>query len=245
MANLTINTTQNIKIEFKTASIGERMLASILDAIFKILYLILVFYMVDQSGVMRAFDDDWSKAGLAIIVASPAIFYSLFFEVMLQGATPGKKIMQIKVIKIDGYEATLIDFATRWVMRLIDFWIASAVAGLIAIVCSNKSQRLGDIVAGTAVISIKERMPLSATIFQEVEQEYIPLFSQVLSLTDKDVYIIKDALTQFRATRDLALLQKLVDKLKSVMGIGDLKSLSNQEFIETVLKDYNYLTAKI
>ncbi|WP_121966402.1 RDD family protein [Myroides sp. N17-2] len=245
MANLTINTTQNIKIEFKTASLGERMLASILDVIFKGLYLILAFYMVDRSGVMRALDDEWSKMALAVIVAFPALFYSLFFEVTLQGATPGKKIMKIKVIKIDGYEATLIDFATRWVMRLVDFWIASAAAGLITIVCTDKSQRLGDIVAGTAVISVKERMLLSATIFQEVEQEYTPLFSQVLSLTDKDVYIIKDALTQFRATRDQALLQKLVDKLKSVMGIGDLKSLSNQEFIETVLKDYNYLTAKI
>jgi len=245
MANLTINTTQNIKIEFKTASIGERMLASILDVIFKGLYLVLIFYIVSELRIVQAFSDDWSRMAVIVLIASPALFYSLFFEVIMQGATPGKKIMRIKVIKIDGYEATVIDYATRWVMRLVDFWIGSAAVGLIAIVCTDKSQRLGDILGGTAVISVKERVLLSSTIFQEVEEEYIPLFSQVLSLTDKDVYIIKEALTTFRTNRDQVLLQKLVEKLKSVLGVSDLKKLSDQEFIETVIKDYNYLTAKV
>jgi uncharacterized RDD family membrane protein YckC len=245
MANLTINTTQNIKIEFKTASIGERMLASILDVIFKGLYLMLIFYIVSELRIVQAFSDDWSRMAVIVLIASPALFYSLFFEVIMQGATPGKKIMRIKVIKIDGYEATVIDYATRWVMRLVDFWIGSAAVGLITIVCTDKSQRLGDILGGTAVISVKERVLLSSTIFQEVEEEYIPLFSQVLSLTDKDVYIIKEALTTFRTNRDQVLLQKLVEKLKSVLGVSDLKKLSDQEFIETVIKDYNYLTAKV
>lgn len=245
MANLTINTTQNIKIEFKTASIGERMLASILDLIFKGFYLTLIFYIVSELGIVQTFSDDWSKIAVVILIASPVLFYSLFFEVVLQGATPGKKIMRIKVIKIDGYEATVVDYATRWVMRLVDFWIGSAAVGLITIVCTDRSQRLGDILAGTSVISIKERLLLSATIFQEVEEEYIPLFSQVLSLTDKDVYIIKEALTTFKTNKDQALLQKLVEKLKSVLGVSDMKKLSDQEFIETVIKDYNYLTAKV
>lgn len=245
MANLTINTTQNIKIEFKTASLGERMLASILDFIFKGLYLILIFYIVSQLRIVNAFIDEWSRIAVMILIASPALFYTLFFETIMQGATPGKKIMRIKVIKIDGYEASVVDYASRWVMRLVDFWIGSAAVGLITIVCTDKSQRLGDILAGTAVISTKERLLLSSTIFQEVEEEYTPLFAQVLSLTDKDVYIIKEALTTFKANRDHELLEKLVLKLKSVLGIGEIKTLSDQEFIETVLKDYNYLTAKV
>ncbi|MDM1368973.1 RDD family protein [Myroides marinus] len=244
MANLTINTTQNIKIEFNPASLGERMLSSILDMIFKILYVILVFYLLEEFNVFKQGLDRWSEAAITITFLLPAFFYSLFFETILQGATPGKKIMRIKVIKIDGYEATIIDYATRWVMRLVDFWIGSAVIGLITVISSDKGQRLGDILAGTAVISVKERVFLSATIFQEVDEQYVPLFSQVLSLTDKDVYIIKEALTRIKASRDVQLLYKLVDKLKNVLGIVDIKSSSELEFVETILKDYNYLTAK-
>ena len=80
MANLTINTTQNIKIEFKTASIGERMIASILDLIFKGLYLILIFYIVSQLRIVNAFIDEWSKIAVMILIASPALFYTLFLR---------------------------------------------------------------------------------------------------------------------------------------------------------------------
>ncbi|MCC9043229.1 RDD family protein [Myroides sp. M-43] len=244
MANLTINTTQNIKIEFIPASVGERMVASILDVVFKLLYVFLVAYVVAEFEITNKVSDDWSKAAIVITVLLPIFFYSLFFEAILQGATPGKKIMRIKVIKIDGYQATIVDYATRWVMRLIDFWIGSAVIGLVSVVCSNKGQRLGDILAGTSVISTKERVFLSATIFQEIEEHYVPLFSQVLSLNDKDIYIIKEALIRIKASRDIQLLYKLVDKLKDVLAIVDTKAESEIEFVETILKDYNYLTAK-
>lgn len=246
MAKLTINTTQNIKIEFKSASLGERIIAFVLDNIFKLLYLILVSYIINKFRLAKGFDDNWSEMAFWIISFSPVFFYTLFFESIMQGATPGKKIMHIRVIKIDGYEASIVDYATRWVMGLIDFWMMSGAIGVISIASSPKSQRLGDILAGTSVISIKERVPLSATIFQEVASEYVPLFPQVLNLSDKDVYIIKEALLSYKQTKDHSLLQKLVSKVESVIGVGGRRStLTDLEFIEAVLKDYNQMTAKI
>ncbi len=244
MANLTINTTQNIKIEFKSASLGERIIAFMLDSIFKLLYVILVSYLIGKFSLDRMFADDWSRIAFWIISFSPVFFYTLFFESIMQGATPGKKIMRIKVIKIDGYEATIIDYATRWVMGLVDFWMMSGAIGLITIASSSKSQRIGDMLAGTSVISIKERVPLSATIFQEVAEEYVPIFPQVLNLSDKDVYIIKEALLSYKQTKDHSLLNKLVNKVEGVLGVGN-RTLTDIEFIEAVLKDYNQMTAKI
>lgn len=244
MAKLTINTTQNIKIEFKSASLGERIIAFMLDSIFKLLYIILASYLINKFRLDSMFVDNWSKMAFWIIAFSPVFFYTVFFESIMQGATPGKKIMRIKVIKIDGYEASIVDYATRWVMGLVDFWMMSGAIGIISIASSSKSQRVGDILAGTSVISIKERVPLSATIFQEVAEEYVPIFPQVLSLSDKDIYIIKEALLSYRQTKDHSLLNKLVAKVEGVLGVGN-RTLTDIEFIEAVLKDYNQMTAKI
>lgn len=244
MAKLTINTTQNIKIEFKSASLGERIIAFMLDSIFKLLYVILVSYLIGKFKADRMFADDWSRMAFWIIAFSPVFFYTVFFESIMQGATPGKKIMRIKVIKIDGYEATIVDYATRWVMGLVDFWMMSGAIGIISIASTQNSQRIGDMLAGTSVISIKERVPLSATIFQEVAEEYVPVFPQVLNLSDHDIYIIKEALLSYKQTKDYSLLQKLVNKVEGVLGVGN-RTLTDIEFIEAVLKDYNRMTAKI
>lgn len=244
MANLTINTTQNINIDFKNASIGERILAFLLDSVFKILYLIAIFYVLVKVKIIDSFSDDWSRGAFILIVCLPAILYTLFFEVILQGATPGKRIMKIRVIKIDGYQATIADYFIRWIMRLVDIYVVSAFIGVIAIVSSKKNQRLGDMLAGTAVISTKERIALSATIFQEVESEYIPVFPQVLTLTDNDIRIVKETLFNYKTNRDARLLERLCDKLVSVLGVNK-RELSNQEFIELVLKDYNYLASRV
>jgi hypothetical protein len=122
--------------------------------------------------------------------------------------------------------------------------ISGALIGVIVMIFSEKNQRLGDMLAGTAVISTKGKVALSATIFQEVEQEYKPVYPQVLTLNDNDVRIIKEALQNFRHSRDYVLLNKLSDKIQKVMGVQKQGS-SELEFIEVVLKDYNYLTDRI
>lgn len=244
MAKLTINTTQNIKIDFKNSSLGERILACLLDFIFKALYAIIVWYVVVALKLHTRFEDNWSQGAFILICMSPVIFYSFIFESILQGCTPGKKILGIKVIKIDGYQASVVDYFTRWIMRIIDLGISGALIGVIAMIFSEKNQRLGDMLAGTAVISTKGKVALSATIFQEVEQEYKPVYPQVLTLSDNDVRIIKEALQNFRHSRDYVLLNKLSDKIQKVMGVQKQGS-SELEFIEVVLKDYNYLTDRI
>ncbi len=62
----------------------------------------------------------------------------------MEGQTPGKKLMKIRVVKIDGYQAGFGDYMIRWVFRLIDVSFAGVV-GLISMIVSKNNQRLGDI----------------------------------------------------------------------------------------------------
>ena len=66
--------------------------------------------------------DDWSRIAIIISFYLPVVFYSLLFETFLDGQTIGKRIMKIKVVKIDGYQAKVSDYLTRWFFRIIDLF---------------------------------------------------------------------------------------------------------------------------
>lgn len=245
MVELQINTTQNVNISFVAASVGERILAYIIDWLIKIAYAVVVFQiMFNIIGMDDWFEDmdNWSIIAVILLFYLPAIFYSLIFETILDGQTIGKRIMKIKVVKIDGYQASLADFVIRWFFRIIDLNMMSGVVALIAIVTSPRNQRLGDMTAGTSVISLKNNVNINHTILEDIDQDYKPTYPNVIRLSDNDARIIKDTYTIARKSKDYKTLIKLRNKVKEVVEIKEIKQSNDVEFIDTILKDYNYFT---
>ncbi len=244
MSELTILTTQNVTINFKQASIGERMLAFFLDMLIKMAYVFGIGYIlfeVFEFGDVVDRLDLWSQYGLAVLILSPYIFYSLVLESIFDGQTLGKRIVRIKVVKIEGYQASFGDYLIRWLFRIVDVAISSGVIGLLTMIFSNKTQRLGDISAGTAVISLKNNININHTIIQEIDQDYIPTYPLVIKLSDNDIRIIKETFEVARSNNNQPLIRKLVEKVETVTGIKN-QSGSNHDFIRTVLKDYSFYT---
>jgi len=101
----------------------------------------------------------------------------------MEGQTPGKKVFKIKVVKVDGFQASFSDYLIRWIFRLIDFGFFF-IPGLISMTVNKYNLRLGDIASGTAVISLKNDINISHTILEKIDSDYIPTFPQVISLTD-------------------------------------------------------------
>ncbi|TXG39136.1 RDD family protein [Seonamhaeicola maritimus] len=245
MVELQINTTQNVNINFTAASVGERILAYGIDWIIKIAYIIVTYQLIfnlfkvdELVGDM----DNWSQAAIYVSFYLPVIFYTLIFETLLDGQTLGKRILKIKVVKIDGYQASLADFVIRWFFRIVDLNMFSGVVALIAIIMSDKNQRLGDMTAGTSVIALKNKVNISHTILEDLKQDYIPTYPNVIKLSDNDARIIKDTFTTAKASKDYPTLIKLRKKLIEVVEIKEMKQQSDIEFIDVILKDYNYYT---
>lgn len=244
MSELTILTTQNVSINFKQASIGERMLAFLLDMVIKLAYVLGIFYLLfNISGFSEVMDtlDMWSQYAILILILVPYIFYSLVLESVFEGQTLGKRIVKIKVVKIEGYQAGFGDYLIRWLFRIIDVAISTGLIGLISMIFNSKTQRLGDISAGTAVISLKNKISIDHTIIQEIEQDYLPTYPLVIKLSDNDIRIIKETFEAARANNNQPLIRKLVEKVETVTGIKN-QSGNNHDFIRTVLKDYNFYT---
>jgi uncharacterized RDD family membrane protein YckC len=245
MVELQINTTQNVNINFTAASVGERILAWGIDWLIKIAYGIVIYqimFKVFKIDELVKDMDNWSQIAIYVVFYLPVIFYSLIFEALLDGQTPGKRILKIKVVKIDGYQATLADYVIRWIFRIVDLNIMSGVIALIAIITSSKNQRLGDMTAGTAVISLKNNVNINHTILEDLEQNYVPTYPMVIKLSDNDARIIKDTFKKAKQTKDYKTLIKLRTKIIEVLELKEIKHKTDHEFINVILKDYNYYT---
>ena len=196
MSEIQINTTQNVKINFTASGVGERLIAFIIDNAIKIGYLYLVAYAFGAFNNM----DEWSQIGLNTILTLPVMFYTLILESIMDGQTIGKKILKIRVVKLDGFQATLSDYVVRWFFRIVDVYLFGL--GFFVIVFSKRNQRVGDFAAGTAVVLLRDKANISQTILEELKEDYIPFYPSVIKLSDNDARIIKDTFISARNNKD-------------------------------------------
>ena len=101
MSQLTINTTQNVTINFNAASVGERIGAHLIDLVIKIAYCLVLYGIIFAYALKKVMDslDQYTVVALLIITFLPVVFYSFILEATLEGQTLGKKLLKIKVVK--------------------------------------------------------------------------------------------------------------------------------------------------
>lgn len=247
MAEIQITTTQNVNLNFKLAELNHRIFAWLIDVFVKMSYIGLVVFFLFKvfkldSLLKGSLTDQWSLMAIAVFLMIPIFFYTLVLEVFLGGQTVGKKILKIKVLKIDGYQTSFIDFFIRWVMRIVDINSMSGILALVFIGSSKNQQRLGGMASGTAVISLRNKINISHTILEEtVDQRYQPKYPSVVKLSDNDVRIIKENFIKAKQKKDHALYIKLKDKIEQVIGVENEEE-TIEVFLDIVIKDYNFFT---
>ena len=213
--------------------------------------------------------DAWTVKAIDVLFFLPVTFYSLYTEILLDGQTLGKKIMHLKVMNVDGFKPSITDYIMRWLLRIIDFnlfmllyiYVASLglkdqyflvvaifmfgkMIGFFLILFTNKNQRFGDIIANTIVIYLKDDVKFSQTILENLSEGYKPTYPNVIKLSDNDARIIKETYKTAIKFNDYKTLIKLRSKILEVTEIKSIHK-SDKEFIDTVLKDYNFYTQKM
>lgn len=154
MTTLVVETTEGVEIRLDLAGAGSRLAAGLLDlvilgigALLMLLALMLIA-SVDPSG-FSGFLFGIYLGGLILLVVG----YHVGFHVLDKGTTPGKRMLGIRVVATDGQPATAFQILIRALIQPIDVLLMIPISlGLIVTAATARSQRLGDLAAGTMVV---------------------------------------------------------------------------------------------
>lgn len=244
MADIKIPTSFNIDLEFESADIMKRFLAWLIDFAVRAFYYLVVAMML---GAMHI-DMTSNVVLFFLIVLLPLLFYFPLTEITMKGQTPGKKILSLQVVSMTGNQPSISQHLIRWIFRIIEtplyfFALVPVIIPAVSIVRTPYNQRLGDLVAGTIVISTKRKGSIEETIFRDMSNsDYQPQFPQIMKLSDRDMNKVKDLLDRALRAKDDDLAARVALRVKEVLHIE--ATMSDTHFLETVLNDYNYYTTK-
>jgi uncharacterized RDD family membrane protein YckC len=235
MDKFQIETSQNVGIHQNVAGITDRMLAFLIDSMVILSYYILIIWIL--AALDLDLRDFWA---LYLLASLPGFLYYLLLETFTNGKTVGKYILQTRVVKLDGSKPAFSNYFLRWLLRFVEVTLTSCGVATITILLNGKGQRLGDIAAGTAVISEKHNIQLSDTLHEEIPVDYQPSYPQVTVFTDRDMREIKNIFKDAQKYRNHEVILKLSSQIEKVLEIKT--SETPLEFVEKVIMDYNYYT---
>jgi uncharacterized RDD family membrane protein YckC len=233
MLAVKLDTGFNIEVEFPITPFHRRLFAWIIDIL--VMWAYLWLFGLILSGLLGP---SWAEKGWRyVLYLLPYFFYHLIMETSMNGQSVGKKAMSIRVITLEGGQPSLSQYIIRWMFRLLDFGLFFLPA-FFCVILTARSQRVGDIVAGTIVIDTKPSTSWEDTIFTELETSYRPKYQNVMMLTDKDVNTLKSIIETVRKRNDYELAFRISERIQSRLNIRSQEE--PYEFLVTLLKDYNY-----
>lgn len=232
--NTDILTPQNVIISQPLASVGERIVARIID------YVIMFIYIIVFSGFMDAIattiheppGEWWYLMGML-----PVIFYSFIFETLWDGQTPGKRMFRLQVMEADCTQERTGSALMRWMFLLADVWMS--FVGVIFLLATKRNQRIGDLAAGTIVIKRpKNEVAISLGDETQTKRNYQMTYPQAERLSMGQADLIRKALGEEDPERRQSLIDTLAQKVADFLRLrpeGD-----KEKFLSTVLSDYEH-----
>jgi uncharacterized RDD family membrane protein YckC len=156
---LDIGTPENVVFGYEVAGIGSRFLAALVDTTLIVLLLLitnfLLFVVASAAGQAPGTGGDaarWFIAFLGLISFLVLWGYYIFFEMLWNGQSPGKRLVGLRVIGSAGSPVGVVESIVRNLIRIIDFLPLYYGIGVVAMFASQRAQRLGDLAAGTVVV---------------------------------------------------------------------------------------------
>lgn len=235
MADSNILTGQYVRIEQTAASVGDRIVAQLIDWLVLFAYEFLVFWLIDTFVT----SEKWLVIELIVFVLMPLLFYTLACEVLNHGQSIGKMVMKTRVVKVDGSTPTLGSFLLRWLVFLVDGPMTSYM-GLIPIALTKNHQRLGDLAAGTMVIKLQnyKKIQVSLDEYDYMQKNYTPRYPQASDLLLEQIEIIRRTLATNWNDNNMHVMQ-LSAKVQEKLGIRRAE-LTDEAFLSRVVRDYQY-----
>ncbi len=246
MKSIEIHTSQHVPIEYELASLKLRGVAFFLDLlIYFIPYHIVLILLID---FIQSYLGNWGVRAYLILTLLGFIVYVWLAELFGGGQTLGKRLMKLRVMRLDGRPPQPTDFLMRAIFLTVEFFLSMGALAAVLIGSTAHAQRLGDLAAGTVVVNLKPSLRFSLDTLLNIVtiENYQPRFPQVKQLSDSDVLLLKQLLGRYRRWPNEANEQAMMlarDLLCERLQIAvPQKTEDVQEFLNTLIRDYIVLT---
>jgi uncharacterized RDD family membrane protein YckC len=262
--SIQFETPENVQISYQPSGVGTRFVAWFVDNILMMLLGFVLFLVVAVVGVaaeglfrellepLRDIAEDTADPSIQelqqigmyfigiwwLVWSLGSFFYYTFSELLMRGQTIGKRLSSVRVVKADGFSLDAASIFVRNIFRVVDqlppLWIVPVI--------SARSQRFGDMVAGTVVIDDEpeEMGTLREVLLRRSAAESNFRFDNTmlnrLRATDFDaVERILDRWNDLRIGQQSQLLEQLVVPLAKRLKIDPPDASDQLQFVEDLL----------
>lgn len=154
--DIAVATPERVSLSLPVAGVGSRVLAYLVDLglLFTgwiVLYFGLTLLVSDLVGLFEGLSGVVQTV-LVVSVFAVQWMYWTACEQAMNGQTPGKRVLRIRVVRLDGSPVGFLESAVRNLCRAIDFLPVGYAAGLLTMLVNREHRRLGDLLAGTLLV---------------------------------------------------------------------------------------------
>lgn len=213
---LDIDTPESVVFDYQVAGIGSRFMAALVDTL--VLGILLFVFFCGLGSLVSSFYgsglDGWVVALYILFVFALFWGYYIFFEMVWNGQSPGKRWVGLRVVRADGTPITLVDSLIRNLVRIVDFLPLYYAIGLVTMFLNAQARRLGDYAAGTLVVKEQRNVTLES-VRQKLGTSTTVDASTSFELTESDYQLIADFLSR---RHDLRNKDELAQRIASAVA---------------------------
>jgi uncharacterized RDD family membrane protein YckC len=144
-----------VVLDVQIAQLPVRALSAMIDV--TVVFIAYTIGVLLGASTLAQFDAAFSAAVLIIFTVLSLVGYPVAFETATRGRSLGKMALGLRVVSDDGGPERFRQALFRALAGVIEIWMLAGGPAVICSLLSSKGKRIGDIFAGTVVIS--ERAP--------------------------------------------------------------------------------------
>ncbi|MFC7386822.1 RDD family protein [Sphaerisporangium rhizosphaerae] len=151
-------TGEAVVVEVRVAQLPSRAVALLIDMLLQFAAIVGLSLLLGMLSVVT--EEAFAIALTILLTALVMVGYPVIFETLSRGRSLGKLALGLRVVSDDGGPERFRQAMFRGLAGLLEFWLLFGAPALIGSLVSERGKRLGDVFAGTIVIS--ERAPRQA-----------------------------------------------------------------------------------
>ena len=153
-------TGEGVSVEVPVASVPSRVASRLIDLVITVVLALGSFFVVGM--LVGGTSEAVARAATILLAVSLTVILPVLFEVLTRGRSPGKYALGLRTVRDDGGPITLRHSVIRHLVGFVEFYLLQGAPAVVAAVIHPRAKRLGDMAAGTYVMSLRHRLQVTA-----------------------------------------------------------------------------------